>query len=1049
MADSSSAPNVSTETEHSNDQDTSDGHKNTYTQDSKDQKASNGDRNKSLEMAESSARIEDLKYLRNYHVWKVQMVCLMESQKMGGIVDDKFEGPGATQAGTIKQYDNLLKGWIFRSLSEDVLIIVADLESARAVWEKLKVIYVPKKHTEEGEATTTPFSNVALPVHVDMDINDKKMQESKYQAASNVNVSNFVSEKLSRNSNYDVWKAQMLCLMKSQEMAGIVDDEFNNMVATKSKFEKQYDNLVKGWIFGSLSQELLIIVVALDSAREVWRRLKLIFDHEKSLPQDLWKPPILPAEPQDSASKKPATQPEPQDSASKKPASQPTEPQDSASKLPASQPTESQDSTLKKFVIQPEKRQDSASDNPFTMVQMKPVTGTEKKDNTIRNKKLLKATVEGRWWEAKSILENDKQAATEAIADDGSTMLHFAVGTGQNDFVKELLNFIEHELLVEKRRDLLGISDHKACVPLHSAYYNVKLDTFVYLLGAAEIRPQPRPSGFYPSFGFQSGASTFTALIYTKQYDLAITWVISNPEVVTKDDKVLMAIATNFPSDLGLGELLIYPGVNTVCRKLVKRCSLLFYPYNYLYTKAKDILWAMKESSSNNYNCSGSHVLCSISVDLCLQFGDFLPPLCAIFPPVEGGPITRIDKKRKDYIKAKKILNLVCDKIDEMSFSSPINPYYKKAILEAASQGAHEVVNEILLRSPKTIGSLSKTGHNIIQLAVINRSEKVYNCICHFVERMDLSVKDSSNNNLLHLAGRLAPSFVLSRTTGAALQLQQELQWSKEVKKFMSPTELVEENIHMETPETVFSKEHKDLVKEGEKWMKTTAESCSITAALITTIVFAAAITVPGGSNQETGIPLFRKEIPFIVFAISDAISLFASSTALLVFLSILTARFSEQDFLVSLPRRLIIGLCTLFLSTIAMMVAFSAVLFLMFCDQRGWMAAIIGGLASLPIAAIITLQFPLVVDLFLSTYYRPIFLADCGKSNMNNMRSSLITNQTHESSFELKLQCIMGFKQHASISIKHTHVHRRSSFLGRSVIYLLVQISSNSIFLI
>nr|GFB68477.1 ankyrin repeat-containing protein [Tanacetum cinerariifolium] len=80
--------------------------------------------------------------------------------------------------------------------------------------------------------------------------------------------------------------------------------------------------------------------------------------------------------------------------------------------------------------------------------------------------------------------------------------------------------------------------------------------------------------------------------------------------------------------------------------------------------------------------------------------------------------------------------------------------------------------------------------------------------------------------------------------------------------------------------------------------MKTTAESCSITAALIVTIVFAAAITAPGGNDQDTGLPLFKNEVAFNIFAACDATSLFTAATALLVFLSILTARFSEKDFL-------------------------------------------------------------------------------------------------------------------------------------------------------
>ncbi|KAI3701586.1 hypothetical protein L6452_26772 [Arctium lappa] len=155
--------------------------------------------------------------------------------------------------------------------------------------------------------------------------------------------------------------------------------------------------------------------------------------------------------------------------------------------------------------------------------------------------------------------------------------------------------------------------------------------------------------------------------------------------------------------------------------------------------------------------------------------------------------------------------------------------------------------------------------------------------------------------------------------------------------------------------------------------MKATAESCSISAALITTIVFAATITVPGGSIQETSIPLFRKDIAFTIFAISDAISLFISTSSLMVFLSILTTRFAEKDFLFSLPKRLIIGLCTLLVSITAMMVAFSTTLYLLFCRENPWMLGPICGFACLPILFFVTLQFPLIADLYRSTYV-PMF---------------------------------------------------------------------------
>ena len=172
----------------------------------------------------------------------------------------------------------------------------------------------------------------------------------------------------------------------------------------------------------------------------------------------------------------------------------------------------------------------------------------------------------------------------------------------------------------------------------------------------------------------------------------------------------------------------------------------------------------------------------------------------------------------------------------------------------------------------------------------------------------------------------------------------------------------------------VFTRTHKELVTDGEKWMKSAAESYTITAALITTIVFAAAITVPGGNNQDTGVPIFTNNPAFTIFAVSDAMSLFTAVMSLLMFLSILTTRFAEEDFLYKLPRKLIIGLVTLFISTTTMIIAFGAALFIVFGQKNPSLLIPIGALTGLTITFFVALQFPLVVDLTRSTYGRSIF---------------------------------------------------------------------------
>lgn len=181
-------------------------------------------------------------------------------------------------------------------------------------------------------------------------------------------------------------------------------------------------------------------------------------------------------------------------------------------------------------------------------------------------------------------------------------------------------------------------------------------------------------------------------------------------------------------------------------------------------------------------------------------------------------------------------------------------------------------------------------------------------------------------------------------------------------------------NLHYKTPQALFSDQHKKLVEQGEKWMKETAESCTVVAALIATIMFSAAFTVPGGYDEYTGIPLYLHRNSFMVFIVSDAMSLFSSCTSVLMFLGILTSRYGEEDFLKSLPRKLIIGLSSLFFSIATMMVTFGVTLVIILKARIAWVSFPIILLASLPVTLFALLQFPLLVEIFYSTYGPGIF---------------------------------------------------------------------------
>jgi hypothetical protein len=173
-----------------------------------------------------------------------------------------------------------------------------------------------------------------------------------------------------------------------------------------------------------------------------------------------------------------------------------------------------------------------------------------------------------------------------------------------------------------------------------------------------------------------------------------------------------------------------------------------------------------------------------------------------------------------------------------------------------------------------------------------------------------------------------------------------------------------------ETPWDIFTKQHKNLRKDGEKWMKDTANYCMLVATLIATVVFAAAFTVPGGNNQEKGTPIFFKKNWFMVFFISDAIALLSSSTSILTFLSILTSRYTEKDFLESLPGRLVFGLTTLFTSIAGMVVAFSATCFLVYDGSMSRAPIVILASTGVPVILFVLLHYQLWADIIRSTYW-------------------------------------------------------------------------------
>lgn len=171
------------------------------------------------------------------------------------------------------------------------------------------------------------------------------------------------------------------------------------------------------------------------------------------------------------------------------------------------------------------------------------------------------------------------------------------------------------------------------------------------------------------------------------------------------------------------------------------------------------------------------------------------------------------------------------------------------------------------------------------------------------------------------------------------------------------------------TAKHIFIETHGNLAKEGSKWLTKTSESCSLVAALVATVAFTTSTAIPGGPDQNTGIPLLRGRPAFKLFAVASLVALCSSVTSLVLFLSILTSRFQEKDFVVDLPRKLLLGLTTLFTSIASVLISFCAGHFFIVEDPLKLAVYPIYAATCLPVSFFALVQLPLYFDLTLAMF--------------------------------------------------------------------------------
>ncbi|KAL2341020.1 hypothetical protein Fmac_008960 [Flemingia macrophylla] len=279
-------------------------------------------------------------------------------------------------------------------------------------------------------------------------------------------------------------------------------------------------------------------------------------------------------------------------------------------------------------------------------------------------------------------------------------------------------------------------------------------------------------------------------------------------------------------------------------------------------------------------------------------------------------------------------------------------------LLMAACNGITEIIELIIHFNPHSIEHVNEDEQNLLHMAVKHRQKEVYRILNKLKMVRSLAGKiDKEGNTVLHCVAEFQGGY-----HDNAMQLIDDWHWFDRIQKILPYHYTIHKNKDNKTAKELFMEKHALLLKDAREWIKGTAQSFSVIAVLVATVVFAAAYTVPGGNDDE-GFPRFLHHPIFLVFTVMDVLALVSSFVSMIMFLSILSSPCKMSDFRRSLPRKLMIGFAALFFSMATTMMSFSATILINIkLEKSKWTSSLTYCAVFFLFCLFALVQFPLYV---------------------------------------------------------------------------------------
>ncbi|KAJ0786453.1 putative ankyrin repeat-containing domain, PGG domain, ankyrin repeat-containing domain superfamily [Helianthus annuus] len=277
------------------------------------------------------------------------------------------------------------------------------------------------------------------------------------------------------------------------------------------------------------------------------------------------------------------------------------------------------------------------------------------------------------------------------------------------------------------------------------------------------------------------------------------------------------------------------------------------------------------------------------------------------------------------------LLKRVTEKLKDFTHEIPktkrdkIKTYLSQILFMAAKQNNKIFLVELIREYPDLVWQRNDDGQTIFHIAVANRNGDVYNLVNGIGSMKDFitSITDKEGNNILHMVGKIPEKICYKDSEVTSYEVLWEYFWYEDVKRTLPESSREVKNNNGYTPLEVFTYTHREPVSQSAKWIYDTIGQSMVLAALVCTIGFSIAYSLPGGFDQNTGLPLFRRSKAFIAFIILDSASFLVSGICMLAFLSIVLSRFEKRQEIIiqrwmTAQQALILSLATLVMAFVS-----------------------------------------------------------------------------------------------------------------------------------